>query len=514
MDWMRSVPGPSGVFRYVATDNSGNCISLGDISSNNYDYFLIKYNSNGIQQWTATYDYMGQNDEPFGMVIDDSDNIYVTGVSFGVGTNHDYVTVKFSSSGVRQWVSRYNGAGNGIDWPNAIAIDSSNNIYVTGQSTTDTTNYGFDFLTVKYNSNGAQQWVNRYSGSSYMGSDGANAITVDKSNNIYVTGFCTDIPDEGLFCTIKYNSNGEQQWVAKYDGTAVRADIGSFVKVDNFGNVFVSGVSYNQMQYTDFATVKYNSDGIQQWARKYDGSGHFEDVVWGLEIDNTGNIYVMGRSTESPTGYDYTVIKYSTNGYRIWLSRYNRSLNDIPLDLKMDKYGNTYVTGGSDGSGTGEDAATVKFDSSGNLKWAITYNYSGQSDEAIYAIALDSLENVFIAGRSDNRHLTIKYSQSITGVNPLITNIPYKFSLSQNYPNPFNPTSNLEFGISNPGFVSLKVYDVLGNEVAVIVNERKNAGTYNYQFSTVNYQLSSGIYFYSLYVDGELIDTKRMILLK
>jgi len=182
--------------------------------------------------------------------------------------------------------------------------------------------------------------------------------------------------------------------------------------------------------------------------------------------------------------------------------------------LKMDKYGNTYVTGGSDGSGTGEDAATVKFDSSGNLKWAITYNYSGQSDEAIYAIALDSLENVFIAGRSDNRHLTIKYSQSITGVNPLITNIPYKFSLSQNYPNPFNPTSNLEFGISNPGFVSLKVYDVLGNEVAVIVNERKNAGTYNYQFSTVNYQLSSGIYFYSLYVDGELIDTKRMILLK
>jgi len=92
--------------------------------------------------------------------------------------------------------------------------------------------------------------------------------------------------------------------------------------------------------------------------------------------------------------------------------------------------------------------------------------------------------------------------------------IPDKFYLSQNYPNPFNPSSNLGFGISNSGFVSLKVYDALGNEIAVIVNERKNAGYYNYQFSTVNYQLPSGIYFYSLYVDGVPIDTKRMVLLK
>jgi len=512
MDWIRS--GSNGNFKYISTDRSGNCISYGGISSNNGDYLLIKYNSAGTQMWISTYDNFGQQEDSRGMVIDDSDNVYVTGVSYGVGTNFDYATVKFNSSGVRQWVARYNGVGNGEDRPFGIAIDSFNNIYVTGESITDTTNYGFDILTVKYNSNGVQQWVSRYSGSSYMGSDGANAITVDKSNNIYVTGFCTDSPDEGLFCTIKYNSSGVQQWVAKYDGILSRPDVSYYIKVDYSGNVYVSGISYNQMYYFDFATVKYNSDGVQQWARKYDGSGHFDDRVWGMEIDNIGNVYVMGRSTETPTGYDYTAIKYNANGDQIWISRYNNGLNDIPFDMKMDKSGNIYITGQSDGSGTDDDGATVKFDSSGNQIWTIRYNYSGQSDEESNAIALDSLVNVYIAGRSNSSHLTIKYSQTQTGVNQVITNIPNKFHLEQNYPNPFNPVTNLEFGISDLGFVSLRVYDVLGNDVAVLVNERKNAGTYNYQFPTVNYQLSSGIYFYSLYVDGELIDTKRMVLLK
>ncbi len=103
---------------------------------------------------------------------------------------------------------------------------------------------------------------------------------------------------------------------------------------------------------------------------------------------------------------------------------------------------------------------------------------------------------------------------TLTSIQQIQNTAPEKFSLSQNYPNPFNPETNLEFGISELGFVSLKVYDVVGNEIATLVNETKPAGSYNYQFSTVNYQLSSGIFFYTLTVDGVLIDTKRMVLLK
>lgn len=92
--------------------------------------------------------------------------------------------------------------------------------------------------------------------------------------------------------------------------------------------------------------------------------------------------------------------------------------------------------------------------------------------------------------------------------------VPDRFFLAQNYPNPFNPATDLKFGISKLGFVSLKIYDMLGKEVAALVNSYLNAGTYNYQLSTDNYQLTSGVYFYKLTVDGNIIDTKRMVLLK
>ncbi|HMS33678.1 MAG TPA: S8 family serine peptidase [Ignavibacteria bacterium] len=100
----------------------------------------------------------------------------------------------------------------------------------------------------------------------------------------------------------------------------------------------------------------------------------------------------------------------------------------------------------------------------------------------------------------------------VTGIsNNFTESIPDTYSLSQNYPNPFNPTTNLEFGISKLGFVSLKVYDVLGKEVMTLVNEIKPAGRYKIDFNGSN--LSSGMYFYKLEA-GNFTETKRMLLIK
>jgi hypothetical protein len=88
---------------------------------------------------------------------------------------------------------------------------------------------------------------------------------------------------------------------------------------------------------------------------------------------------------------------------------------------------------------------------------------------------------------------------------------PHGFSLEQNYPNPFNPTTNFEFRIVDFGLVSLKVYDILGNEVATIVNEELPAGNYKYQWNAAG--LASGVYFYRLQA-GKFVDTKKLILLR
>lgn len=90
---------------------------------------------------------------------------------------------------------------------------------------------------------------------------------------------------------------------------------------------------------------------------------------------------------------------------------------------------------------------------------------------------------------------------------------PSDFTLSQNYPNPFNPSTSINYHIAEKSLVTLKVYDLLGNEVATIINEEKPAGSYNIQFSTSNLHLSSGTYFYRLQA-GNFAETKKMILLK
>ena len=99
----------------------------------------------------------------------------------------------------------------------------------------------------------------------------------------------------------------------------------------------------------------------------------------------------------------------------------------------------------------------------------------------------------------------------IISVQNISTEVPAQFSIEQNYPNPFNPTTNLEFGISKMGFVSLKVYDVIGKEVATLVNESLSPGSYQVEFDGSN--LTSGVYFYRMET-GSFTDTKRMLLIK
>jgi hypothetical protein len=128
----------------------------------------------------------------------------------------------------------------------------------------------------------------------------------------------------------------------------------------------------------------------------------------------------------------------------------------------------------------------------------------------------DTLRFVFSysgnSGQSFSKSIPIKGEGHLSDVNEE-NGIPTEFSLSQNYPNPFNPSTNIQYSISSRQFVTLKVFDVLGKEVATLVNEDREVGSYNVEFTMNNLQLSSGIYFYQLKA-GTFVETKKMILLK
>jgi len=492
----------------IEIDNLGNSYITGQSTriagTSNTDFVTIKYNSNGVKQWVAEYNGSG-NDNDYGkaIAIDNSGNIFVTGWSKGIATEYDYATIKYNSSGIQQWAARFNGSRNSSDQANSIVVDASGNVYVTGGSINDVNNQE-DIITIKYSSSGIPQWIGIYNSENWE--DIGFAVKLDENNNVYVTG-----SSDGDFITLKYNTEGIQQWASTYDGIIHSTDESKYLVLDDSGNVYVSGLSVGSMFYEDFALVKYNSFGIQQWVRRYDGSAHFIDKPFGLEIDKYNNIYISGYSAEINTGYDFTIIKYNSLGQQKWISSHNISLNDFARSMSIDYSGCIYVTGDSYQSNNGSDFTTIKFDSSGAFCWSMIYSSQGDSSDIPNAISVDNSGNVIVTGSSGTDYLTIKYSQ-LTGTNMNSTEIPSAFKLNQNYPNPFNPVTIISYSLIENRFVNLKIFNVLGDEVKTLVDKKQNAGSYEVEFD--GNELPSGIYFYRLEIDRSAIDTKRMILLK
>jgi len=501
----------------IAVDGLGNVYVTGvSVGSGTYDdYCTIKYDSAGIQQWVARYNGPGNSgDYAYSIAVDGSGNVYVTGVSVGSGTSWDYCTIKYNSAGVQQWVARYDGPGNSGDYAYSNAVDGSGNVYVTGKSWGGY-GIGYDYCTIKYNSSGGLQWVARYNGPGDS-TDVAWSIALDGSGNVYVTGSSYGSGTSFDYCTIKYNSSGIQQWVARYNGPGNNDDRANSIAVDGSGNVYVTGYSIGSGANADYCTIKYNSAGIQQWVARYNGLGNWYDEAKSIALDGSGNVYMTGYSIGSGS-YDYCTIKYNSVGDTIWVRRYNGpgNGNDYAYSIAIDGSGSVYVTGRSYGSGTDDDYCTIKYNSSGVQQWVARYDGPGNSIDYAYSNAVDGSGNVYVTGYSTGSgtvhdYCTIKYSQGV-GIKKISTEIPSSFSLSQNYPNPFNPITRIRFDLPKNVNVKLTIYDMLGREVETIVNEQLNAGSYEVSWDGTKY--TSGVYYYRLQTE-EFINTKSMILVK
>jgi uncharacterized delta-60 repeat protein len=369
--------------------------------------------SNTVQQaWVAQYNGPGNfTDIATAIAVDGSGNVYVTGESIGSGTDYDYVTIKYNAAGQEQWVARYNGPGNSVDIANAIAVDSLGNVYVTGGSD----GAGLDYATIKYNSAGQEQWVARYNGP-VNGDDYANTIAVDGSGNVYVTGSSEGggYPD---YVTIKYNSAGQEQWVARYNGPGLDTDEAYAIALDGLGNVYVTGHSVGSGTGLDYATIKYNSAGQQQWVARYNGPVNGDDYAQAIAVDGSSNVYVTGSSNGVGSDLDYVTIKYNSAGQEQWAARYNgpASYTDEALAIALDGSGNVYVTGTS--WSNYPDYATVKYNSAGQQQWVARYDGPGSHDDGADAIAIDGSSNVYVTGSSngvgsDLDYVTIKYNSA------------------------------------------------------------------------------------------------------
>jgi uncharacterized delta-60 repeat protein len=529
--WVSNYGGPAFGDNYMASakglavtvDNLGNSYVSGfsyDAVTGN-DIVVIKYSPLGDTLWTRVYNGSGNSDDKgYCITVDLSGNVYVSGCASISGQGYDIILLKYSATGDLLWSRTYNGSDNGEDKAFGIAVDALNNIYVTGYCTGDSAN--FDIVTIKYNPEGTPVWTAHFNGPDNL-DDKAFGVALDNLSNVYVTGYSESTTGQRDIITIKYSSSGQQVWAQREDGSAHFNDEASCITADASGNVYVAGFSSSDSNNTDCIVLKYNTSGSLQWLNTYNGQGNSEDKAFGIAVDAVGSVYITGFATGITSGADYVTIKYSASGTQQWINLYNGTGNG---EDKASAIGllNDYVivTGASWGTVNNHDYATVKYANLAGTQLQVTrYTMSGISEDMAKSIAVaPAVGKVFVTGFSElliNGPFTPSYvsTQSLQmGETIEITNtqqIPADYTLHQNYPNPFNPTTTIKFDIIKASKVKLAVYDILGKEVTVLVNEYMNAGTYEAVFTSTN--IPSGTYFYVL-TAGDFRDVKKMTLVK
>ena len=319
------------------------------------------------------------------------DALYLAGLLTNSAGNSDFATVKYDKTGRLLWTKRYNGPMSKRDTAEALAVDKSGNVYVTGSSQSGPNT--FDTTTVKYGASGAQLWAKRYNGP-YRGSSSPVGVAIDGSGNAYVTGDMQSGASQYDYATVKYTPAGALAWAKAFRRAGSAYNFPRWLGYQGT-SVFVGGSS-NTARGADFTVLKYTTTGTLSWVR-YADSGRGSDYLTSAATDRKGNVVATGASG----GGGFLTVKYDNAGRLVWTRTYKVGANDAGRAVAVDDAGNAYVTGVSQGSGTGEDFATIKYDSSGRQTWVQRFNRSGASQDRPTGIAVDPVVGfVYVVGQS------------------------------------------------------------------------------------------------------------------
>ncbi len=466
-----------------------------------------------------------------GMITDVNGNVYITGYINDTGQVQQAITLKYDNTGYLQWSRIIDSIGGYTK----IVMDDSSNIYIIGESVTES------LKITKYNSSGTLLWSKSYFGGGEVFS--FFDMVVDDSSSVYLTGPCTD----EMFRTAKVNKSGSLIWLAT--DSIANGSSNSYIQVDKNRNVYAVGrggdtvqwvylfkynnagvkqwVRYYSGNYTpgnafpcdlkcddkyvyvlaatrnnnngegDYAVVKYDFAGNQKWVGIYSYSVYYDDPI-ALTVDKSGNVYVTGNVDPGQCTVDaYGTVKFDSTGTLKWVKTYTQgNCNwDIPASIISDTLGNIYVTGQSADNTSHENFATIKYDSNGNELWVARLNYFYNSDSQAQGVGLDNHGNVYVSGSSLQQNsssiITAKYSY-LTGIKEVENDLNIDFNV---YPNP--ASSQLKITINTNKFKTslITITNIVGEKVMTFIQDKPQA--------TIDISdLSQGLYFLELNING------------
>ena len=501
---------------FYITGSFENNIMFGGIplsSNGQTDIYITKYNLFGEILWVKTAG--GEwYDEGFSLAMaPNGEYVYTTGFMnnalFEDTTiaGYPFFVAKHDSSGKMAWVKALITSGGG--GASSISTDPAGNLYFVcsadGLTVPDSLTYsGSSYFIAKLGPEGTMRWIkgtNRYWNSIAVQPSG---IVCDRNNSVYATGSLQtciieldsihSLVPEGIMNAfiVQYDSNGNVLKALQSKGTGMA--IPNSIAVDSACNMYITGcfegsikfgeISLQSAGKFDVFTAKYDSTGAVQWAVSAGGVSY--ETSRSIKVGIDGNVYIAGINSKGAnfensnlTKSGAFIAKYSGQGNLLYVKTLC-SVNETSV------YGDNFLIRDIEVLGNDDILVTGFFDIPLTFETGTLSSAGGR--------------NIFIA----------KIVKTQTNVEQ-DKFLPLSFILHQNYPNPFNPSTTINYQVSVNSYVSLIIYDVLGREVAKLVNEDQSAGTYSVVFNAA--QLPSGVYFYKL-VAGTFSETKKLILLR
>jgi hypothetical protein len=495
-----------------------------NVNNNNNKLFVIKLNpprnSDGWYHYQRIIKigYDKYHSESNGHSIEKtSDGNFIVAGYMGAtspNTTRDVFLMKIDEACDTMWTKKIGGS-NEEEKGFSVIETSDGGFAVTGY----TKSYGAggrDVYLIKTNSSGQLEWQKWYGGSS---DDEGKALIQTTDNGFIIAGTTNSYGLGNDIWLIRTNSGGDTLWTKLLGGTKpdvpnklIKTSDGNFVLAGSYG--VPDGAGYVPYWYL----VKFNVDGDTIWTKRYEfSSGRGYDL---LEVEN-GNLLTVGYMYSNPA----FLIKVNNMGDTLWTKGYpvNTPYGLMAIDKTEDN--GFMILPGEINSMFGA-IEVLKIDQAGNVVFTDTIGhnsgitatcYSGANDIlSIGAIEYLTLGRGKIQNNSFWNVLLTRQGGELTvlvGVeeDEVTSVIPTEFELFQNYPNPFNPVTTIRYTVPQSAEVKIIVYDILGREVASLVNEYKPTGTYEVSFDAN--ALASGVYFYQLKA-GNYLETRKMILLK